>query len=153
MDGKRIPDLQTAGTLNLGDYLVVENNGVTRKTTVQALQGATFGDIPAGVYRHCTIQVNSNGVIQSISNGALTATTTLDFPSIGAAGSETLPVAVTGASVGDPVVISLPAAFNAGLVATAWVSSTNVVSIRISNITASGIDPASASFKVVVLKT
>lgn len=75
-----------------------------------------------------------------------------DFPSIAAGGQQELTVACVGA-VGDTVLLGPPAALEAGLVATARVTATNTVTIRLSNITASAIDPASASWTVRVLAT
>jgi hypothetical protein len=81
----------------------------------------------------------------------LTATATLDFPSIAAVNVQDLTITVTGAAVGDAVFFSLPAAPNAGVVFNAWVSAANTVKIRATNVTAGAIDPASASYRVVVM--
>lgn len=82
---------------------------------------------------------------------ALKAAATLDFGSITNATSADLTVAVTGAAVGDPVILGLPAAMVTGLVFNAFVSAANVVTVRASNITAAPINPASGSFTVIVL--
>jgi predicted RecA/RadA family phage recombinase len=82
----------------------------------------------------------------------LFGTATLDFPSTGAAGTQDLTITVTGAAVGDMVICSLPAAINAGLVFNAFVSAADTVKIRCQNLTAGALDPASATFNVVVLK-
>ena len=54
--------------------------------------------------------------------------------------------------MGDPVMLALPAAPDAGIVFNAWVSAADVVTIRASNISAAAIDPAAATFKVAVMK-
>ena len=82
--------------------------------------------------------------------GVLKATATLDFASINAAASADLTITVTGAAVGDIVGLALPAAPAAGLVFNAFVSATNTVTVRASNITAAPVDAASASYSVVV---
>ena len=82
----------------------------------------------------------------------LFGTATLDFPSTAAAGTQDLTITVTGAAVGDMVLCSLPAAINAGLVFNAFVSAADTVKIRCQNLTAGALDPASATFNVVVLK-
>lgn len=82
----------------------------------------------------------------------LTATATLDFPSIAAAGSQELVVGVSGAGVGETVDVGAPAAIEAGLVWNGYVSASGVVKIRVSNITAAAIDPVSASWKVAVVR-
>lgn len=84
---------------------------------------------------------------------ALIATATLDFGSIAAGnGVADLTITVTGAAVGDPVALSLPAAINSGLVFNAFVSAANTVKVRATNISAGAINPASASFTVAVIK-
>lgn len=82
----------------------------------------------------------------------LSATATLDFPSISAAGTEVLTVSCPGALVNDCVVIGLPATVNAGVVFDARVSSGGTITLRASNITAAPIDPASATYKFVVFQ-
>lgn len=79
-----------------------------------------------------------------------TATATLDFPSINAAAQADLTITVTGAAVGDEVAMALPAAPAAGIVFNAFVSATNTVTIRASNISGSPVNPASASYGVIV---
>ncbi len=82
----------------------------------------------------------------------LTATATLDFPSIAAdGGTQDLTITVTGASTGDTVVLGLPAAPNAGVVFNAWPSSSNTITVRATNATTGAIDPASASYRVTVI--
>lgn len=80
-------------------------------------------------------------------------TATLDFPSIAAAGTQTLTVNCPGVGVNDIVAMSLPATVNAGVVYDARVSAANTISVRASNITAAAIDPAAGFFNFLVLKT
>jgi|SRR3990172_2335640 len=82
----------------------------------------------------------------------LTATATLDFGSTAAQTSTDLTIAVTGAAVGDPVMVGLPAAPDANSCFTAWVSAADVVTVRFNNYSSGAIDPASASYKVSVNK-
>jgi hypothetical protein len=98
--------------------------------------------------------VSTNGFIAG--SGAtvtkiLTATATLDFGSISAASQADLTITVTGAAAGDEVIMALPAAPAAGIVFNAFVSAANTVTIRASNITGSPVDPASASYGVIVI--
>jgi hypothetical protein len=99
--------------------------------------------------------VSQNGFISGTGSATitkvLTATATLDFGSISAVSQADLTITVTGAAVGDEVMMSLPAAPAAGLVFNAFVSAANTVTIRASNITASPVDPASASYGVIVI--
>lgn len=81
----------------------------------------------------------------------LTATAALDFPSIAAAASADLTITVTGAAVNDGVILGLPAAPTAGIVYQAFVSATNTVTVRATNITAAAIDPLSQTFRVITI--
>lgn len=81
----------------------------------------------------------------------LSATASLDFGSISAASQANLTITVTGAAVGDEVVMALPAAPAAGIVFNAFVSAANTVTIRASNITASPVDPGAATYGVIVV--
>ena len=83
----------------------------------------------------------------------LEATATIDFTSISAQTSQDQTVTVPGAAVGDIAVVSDPSAINAGLTWAAFVSATDTVKVRLSNVTVGSIDPASASFTVKVLKS
>ena len=99
--------------------------------------------------------VSLNGFIAGTGTAAitkvLTATASLNFPSISAASQSDLTITVTGAAVGDEVIMSLPAAPAAGLVFNAFVSAADTVTIRASNITASPVDAAAASYGVIVI--
>lgn len=92
-----------------------------------------------------------NGTTQQLAN-RLTNTAALDFPSIAAAGQQELTITVTGAAVGDAVLLGPPSTLTAGLIATARVSAADTVTIRLSNITGSAIDPASATWRATVLR-
>lgn len=79
-----------------------------------------------------------------------TASASLDFPSISAVSQADLTITVAGAAVGDEVAMALPAAPTAGIVFNAFVSAANTVTIRASNITASPVNPAAATYGVLV---
>lgn len=83
---------------------------------------------------------------------ALTNTATLNFGSTLPATSAELTITVTGAAVGDAVAIGLPTAPDANSSYTGYVSATNTVTIRFNNYSALSIDPASATFKAIVIK-
>lgn len=85
--------------------------------------------------------------------GFLTATASLDFPSIAAVSQADLTIAVAGAAVGDGVFLGLPVAPLAGLVFNAFVSAANTVTVRASNITAGAVDESAMTFRVIVIKS
>lgn len=100
----------------------------------------------------------SNQALYSLLNNGspvartLAVTATLDFPSISAAATQTLTVTCAGAVIGDPVVIGLPETVDAGIVFDARVSAANTITVRAMNITASPVNPASATYEFVVFR-
>jgi hypothetical protein len=81
----------------------------------------------------------------------LKGSATLDFGSTSAQTSADLTITVTGAAVGDIVIVGNPSA-DANSCYTAWVSATNTVTVRFNNYSSGSIDPASGTFKVYVIK-
>ena len=99
----------------------------------------------------------NNGFYQLLAEGSpithrYLAIATLDFPSVAAAGTQSLTVTIPGVSVGDIVTTSLPASVTNGLIFDARVSNPNEVTVRALNITAAPIDPAAAAFSILVTK-
>lgn len=77
---------------------------------------------------------------------------TLDFPSISAQSHQDLTVTVTGAEEYDKVLISPPSSITAGVNYLGFISADDTVTVRAINYTSGAIDPASAVFRVTVLK-
>lgn len=75
------------------------------------------------------------------------ASATLDFPSIPAASSAELTITVSEAVVGAQAVTTPNGAPEAGLVWSAYVSAANTVTIRVANVTAAAINPASRTWR------
>lgn len=74
---------------------------------------------------------------------AATASASLTWGSIASLGSSAQAIVCPGAEVGDRVMIGLPAAgVDAGLIPQAWVSTTDTVTLRLTNVTAAPITPA-----------
>lgn len=83
----------------------------------------------------------------------LTNTATLDFGSTAAQTSTDLTITVTGAAVGDAVYVGVPnGSVTNNTSFSAWVSATNTVTVRHNNHSAGASDPASGTFRAVVLK-
>jgi hypothetical protein len=142
---------------------------LTSNAAVTAAQGGTGnssytkGDVLAatGSTTLAKLGVGSDGQVLAASSGAstglawgwrhLTATATLDFPSTNAQLSADLTIAVTGAAVGNPVILGTPAAPDANSAFTAFVSASGVVTVRFHNYSSGAINPASGSFTVIVI--
>ena len=82
----------------------------------------------------------------------LTTTATLDFANILAAAIGTTTVTLRGAEPGNVVLLGPPSTIEAGLVWSAYVSANDTITIRLYNGTGLAIDPASATWRVSVLK-
>ena len=78
------------------------------------------------------------------------AAVVIDFPSIAAASSSTSSETVTGARAGAAVTVTTDAAPTTGIVFDGYVSANDTVVVRATNITAGAIDPASATYNIVV---
>lgn len=85
---------------------------------------------------------------------SITGTATLNYGPTLPASSSDLTMTVTGAAVGDVVMLGIPNGSmpaNGGFIA--WISATNTATVRYFNMDAlSTLDPASGSFKLTVLK-
>jgi hypothetical protein len=147
------------GTVTIQTALSLNGNGLT--VTAPSWAGTGNG----------LLQASSTGVSSRIDQTGITtgqalvwngtnwlpttttikATSTLNFPSTSAASSSDLTVTVTGAVVGDGVIVAPdPASVLANSNYTAWVSATNTVTVRFATMTLN--DPASGSFKIIVTK-
>lgn len=82
----------------------------------------------------------------------LSATETLDFGSIAANIAADLTVTVNGARANDPCVVAPPAAPDAEIAFTAFVSADDTVSVRAANNSAGAVNPAAALYRVMVFK-
>jgi hypothetical protein len=83
----------------------------------------------------------------------LTATATLSFGQVGSNSSVTLTATLTGAAIGDLVVVGPPgAAFVANLVYTAYVSAANTLTVMCTNAGTGQVTPGSGSFRFTLIK-
>lgn len=83
----------------------------------------------------------------------LTNTSPLDFASTAAGSSSDLTINVSGAVVGDTVILAPPtASILNNSCYTAWVSAANTVTVRFNNYSSAPQNPASGSFKVKIIK-
>lgn len=84
-------------------------------------------------------------------NQAFTTTAILDFPLITTLAQAAITVAIKGVRNGDAVMIQ-PLAFQAGIIFNGYVTADNTVSVYATNITSGSINPASNTFRIIVLQ-
>ncbi len=82
----------------------------------------------------------------------LTASATLDFPSIASVGCSELTLGLAGAVAGDSVAPGWPGGLEAGLIGTMRVSAVNTVAVRLCNFSGAALNPASASFRAMIVR-
>lgn len=93
--------------------------------------------------------MRNDGTISKISSTFLTASATLNFPTISAYSTAVMTVALQGVVPGNTVVANpTSAGMESGLIWSAWVSSNNTVSIQLANVTGSAISPPSRGWRV-----
>lgn len=145
------PTIGAASAITNYTGLFVPNQGAAGITNaygidIAAQSGAATTNV--GLRNAGTTILGSSGTAIS---AIRSASATLNFGSIAAAASEDLTITVTGAAVGDSVSHGLPAAPAAGIMFNAFVSATNTVTVRATNITGSPVDPASATYRATVI--
>ena len=110
---------------------------------------ATTGvDVVGNLTASGTVRVGGGTVVTNI----LSATATLDFPSISSNDTHTLTITVTGAVAGDSVFLGVPAGLNAGLIFCASVTAADTVTVRMHNSSGGSVDPASGTFRATVIR-
>lgn len=141
-----LPVVLTGGARSL----IVSVDGVVQPVSsyTAASDQLTFGQAPP---LNAAVDVRVIGQAVSDAQVFLTATAALNFASIAAAASADLTITVTGAVVGASVHLGLPAAPTAGIIFQGFVSASNVVTVRATNITSGAVDPASATYRATVL--
>lgn len=92
----------------------------------------------------------SGGVRYTLAK-TLIGSASLNFPSTARELSADLTITVTGATTNDFVIVN-PGTSNINSNYTAWVSAANTVTVRFNNYSTGTIDPATATFRVTVLK-
>ncbi|MCC7026690.1 MAG: hypothetical protein IT265_07020 [Saprospiraceae bacterium] len=104
-------------------------------------------------YDASNLYITNGSAIRFTIAKMLSGSATLDFGSTASGTSDDLTITVTGAADGDEVILGVPnAAMNANASYFAWVSASNTIKIRHNNYSTGSINPASATFKVSVIK-
>lgn len=136
-------------TANLQEWTV---NGAPRAnigptgtfTTIGALATSTTVNTPSISFTDGSVQTRAAKMLRAVAN--------LNVPNMTSGNGTTMTVTVTGAALGDTVVVSPGADLGSALIAWARVSAANTVAIRFHNPTFGGIDPAAMDYFIVVLQ-
>jgi len=123
---------------------------VTDATNVAAAGGYVAGGTDVAIADGGTGASTAAAALTNL--GIISDTATLDFPSISPNSIEVLTMTVTGAEVGDTVMLGAPSTIEANLIWTGFVSAADTVSIRMHHTSGSAIDPASATWRATVIK-
>lgn len=161
LDAKQASD----GTLTALAALTIAANSLTIGTGADAFAQTTFaantfparassGDLVAKAITDFGLSLvdDADAAAGRATLGFLTATAALDFGNILAASSADLTITVTGAAVGDAVILGPPAAPDASLTFLGFVSAADTVTVRAFNIGAVAVDQASMTFRATVLQ-
>lgn len=110
-----------------------------------------------GRFRSSGVFEAGAGIMASSDSAALakvfTHTAALDYPSIAAHGNANLSATITGAAVGDLVVLSpTNNLFSAALSFVGHVTSANTVTVHCRNHSGAAIDPASQTLKIMIIR-
>ena len=129
------------------------------KTKTAVITGSTggIGEAFARAFAQagCNVVMNGMGDPQAIEKlrPALNTSTTMTFGSIAAGAGQTQNLALSGANVNSRVSVGLPPeGLDDGLILTAWVSATNVVSCRLYNVTGSAIEPGAIDLSFTMMR-
>lgn len=150
--------LSFAGTVAAGGFVKSDSNGEGVAATAGALAHARYigqtsttdATIPSAVDNDIKEVVLLPEGLLYFAGVQLRQSVTVDFGSITNATTGTATATVTGAASGDEVVVNAPSLEADLVLGNAHVSAANTVTIRIGNISAAPINPASQAFIITV---
>lgn len=140
------------GSFASGDVVIRGGIGGTASGTITLDSGVEVGAPAGGNKGDGSINAGSFYIDGNILPTVLSGTAVLDFGSIASFDQTDLTITVTGAVVGDEILLGLPAAPTAGIIFNAFVSAVDTITVRAHNYTAGAIDPASATYNAKVFQ-
>lgn len=149
----KMSELGAAANLNVLDKIPLSQGVGSRNATLAQLKAFLVGLLQPGTYINPTIVINGDGQISSITTTTLVLSqnVVLDFPSTST--TNDISFTLTGAEVGDAVVVGVPVACQIpGLIYTGYVSAADTVVVRATAISGGPHDPPSGTFKIRILK-
>lgn len=154
-NSNEIEVLQKSGILQTAAILTgtVTNGDSTHAPTGDAVYDFGNGLLASSVTDGDTTHApTGDAVFDYIEAKRVTATASLNFPSIAAGTVSVLTITVTGAATGDSVALGPPSGLESNLIAFGRVSAADTVTVRLYNPTGSAIDPAAATWRATVFK-
>jgi hypothetical protein len=146
------------GNIRLTDELRIGSGSNTSIFQTGSQSGSITYTLPTSIPAAAASGASmGNGVMQTNSTGMMswrnsgTASQTIDFASTGVGATTDQTMTLTGAAVGDLVVLGTPTPAP-GTWYQAWVSAVDTVTIRLQNGSGAAVDPASGTFNVMVMR-
>jgi hypothetical protein len=150
----------TSGVLQVGGTTTIDSSrNATLATVTASTNYNTSGSAGYQVLGTTVIDSARNAIVNNLTVGAsggtitktLAGAATYDYPSVPVNGTAYFQFTVAGAAPGDVCTLGIPAGFSiAGIRCN--VSGVNTVSVTVFNTSASAIDPASDTFKVILFQ-
>jgi hypothetical protein len=125
-------------------------NGGTDRRAFLSTRNVTSG---AGIV---TLDTGSQSIVAVDSATVptyLASTAVMDFSSISPGGCVESTFPLAGASPGDSVAPGWPAGMEMGLLGTMRISASNVVAVRVCNLSGTTVDPAAATFRATIVRS
>ena len=144
--GETIP---SAFGINVEDMLKSGTGTITNSIGIRVVESAVGGTLNLALDSVGTLR--TSGLLMGDASsteftGSAAASATINFGAVTAVTCDDSTMTLTGAAINDPVLCSFPAALEADLAPSCFVSNTNTITFRLCNPTASNIDPASGTF-------
>ena len=150
--------LYVVGNVRLTDELRIGVGSNTSIFQTGAQSGAITYTLPTSLPATAASGTSmGNGLMQTNAAGTMTwrnsgtASGALDFASTADGATDDQTITLTGAAVGDMVILGTPAPA-VGTWYEAWVSAADTVTIRLHNESGAAVDPASATFNAMVMR-
>lgn len=131
------------------NYVTIHTDDIEFRTTGNYIGKLVSGSTTTGAGHTWTLP-NATGILAT----TLTTTSSLDFPNTGASTHSDLTVTLTGAALGDVVMVGIPhGSVMPNSCYTAWVSATDTVTVRFSNYDSTvSSNPSSGTFRISIIK-
>ncbi len=146
------------GAIRAASYVVGASGAVALIASTGSPEGAQTADV-GSVYQRTNGGASTSLYVKTSGSGNtgwkplttyLSGSATLDFANTAAQSSDDLSITVTGAAVGDQVVVGIPGSPDSNSNFTAWVNSADTVYVRFNNYSSGAINPASGTYTVKV---